>query len=210
MFRCGGSANLYEICSPTLSAAPARRIMTRSLSSLSQLATQKSGADGFALLNLDASSGSFVLSHASGAPVPTNLQGTLGLARVGGVSVASYPLRIDDTVTGLLAFSFRRVAIPVSSLAVLDRMARVIESVYALPHSMARLAARVSDLETELADVKIAERVRGLLESGPENLDTVEIVSRHVESVQRGRRVSALLEQMLTDLEDRVQERKLV
>jgi hypothetical protein len=184
--------------------------MTRSLPSLAQLAVRKSGADGYALLKLDTASGRFVAFHASGAAVPEGFRCTPGLTLSGGMSVASYSLHTHGAVTGLLAFSFGRAAVPEASLAVLDRMARVIESVYGLPYDMARLASRVSDLETELADVKIAERVRGLLEDGTENIDTVEIVARHVESVQRGRQASAFLEQMLPDLEDRVQERKLV
>jgi hypothetical protein len=72
----------------------------------------------------------------------------------------------------------------------------------------ARLAARVSGLEATLADSKIADRVRGLLqEARPE--DAVETVLRHVEQVLRKRQVVDVLERMLRDAEDEVHERSL-
>jgi AmiR/NasT family two-component response regulator len=182
-----------------------------SLPSLALLTMHESGADGYALFDLDEKGERLVQRHASGIPLPApeSLNVTGGLVRQGKFSVASYPLHLEGAVNGVISFAFRDAAISERRISIVDRMAKVIETVHAFPHRTSLLAARITSLEAELTDAKIAERVRGLLEN-PVNPDVVDTVIRHVEKVNRGRQFTTLLEQFLPALEDRVVERKLI
>jgi response regulator NasT len=185
--------------------------MIRSLSSLALLAMQESAADGYALFELDDTGEHFVQRHATGVPlpVPDNRNVGRGLVRQDTVSIASYPLRLEGSVNKVLAFVFRDTVISDRRIAIVERMAKVIETVQTLPHRTSRLAARITSLEAELMDEKIAERVGGLLED-PLDPDVVDTVIRHVESVKRSRHFTTLLERFLPTIEDQVLERKLI
>jgi hypothetical protein len=73
----------------------------------------------------------------------------------------------------------------------------------------AHLVERLADLEAQLMDSKIADRVRGYLAdetgSGP-----VEAIARHVETVLRPTRTRIMLEQASSEMEDEIEERRLV
>jgi hypothetical protein len=130
------------------------------------------------------------------------------VATSGGATVAFYPLRADEHFSGILFFTFCGSTITTPSLVVLDRLASAIQTVYRLPRSTARLVSKIGSLEVELAAIKISERTLGLLADSAPASESVDTVVRHVEAVMEKR--PAVLERLLPDLEQLVDERKLV
>ena len=127
-----------------------------------------------------------------------------------GLTVLSFPLHAEDEVTGVLTFVFRGVAIPPRAQALLERIAPVIEEVWRLsllPAVYARNAARIGELEIELADSKIADRARGMLAGSAAPRDGVDTIIRHVESVLRPGQFGTVLQQLTQDLEQEIAER---
>jgi hypothetical protein len=192
---------LYEIPYPTQDP------LRQSVTSLALFAMQAAGADGYSWSERDEPRGVMVPPYSSGFSVPRWERGEVpaGIVARDGVAVVSYPMG-----AGLLVFVFRRETVPEEHLAILDRMAAVIEAVYAIPHTTAQLAARIGKLDAELAGIKIAERTRGYLANGDRNGETVDAVVQHVETVMQARPFAAALEQLLPELEDRLDERRAV
>lgn len=183
----------------------------QSIHSLAEFAMHASGADGYAFYELD-NAGELSVRDFAGLLVgdPTNWHGTEGPIFRDGITVSSWSLCGEDDVSGLIVFAFIGHAIDRERTTVLDRLARVIEAVYRLPRSTARLATKINSLDAELAGIKISERTLGLLANGAPSSETVEIVIRHVERVLQGCLLGTALEQLLADLEERIAERRLV
>ncbi len=80
-----------------------------SVSTLAQLAMHLTGADGYALYALDQESGALIVQFSAGAslPQPQDLAMLNGVARRPGIVVISYPFRLEGSLIGTLAFSFR-------------------------------------------------------------------------------------------------------
>jgi ANTAR domain len=72
-----------------------------------------------------------------------------------------------------------------------------------------QVAARISELEADLVDEKIADRVSGLLNADNLNGDAIEVIERHVEKVVGARQFGQILEDLQRELEDRIAERSL-
>lgn len=70
-------------------------------------------------------------------------------------------------------------------------------------------AARIGELETELADSKVAERAEGLLEEWNLDRDVVALIEAHVEAVLRPSEFRAMIERATKDLVEEIAERKL-
>jgi len=183
----------------------------RSIHTLAEFAMRASGADGYALYEID-DAGELILRDSTGIPVadPTDSNVTTGLIFRDDITVSSYPLRAEDAVCGLFAFGFREQVADKERLAILDRLALVIQAVYHVPPSTVRLAARISSLDAELASIKISERTAGLLTKGGPASESVETVVHHVKNVLQGCLLGTTLERLLPDLEDLVAERRLV
>src|SRR5579859_2184254 len=129
-----------------------------------------------------------------------------------GFTVGSFALRVGDSVTGLLMFFFRGSSIPPATRATLERMAGIMETVWHLSlvsAAYARAAARIGELETELADSKIADRARGLLANGALPSDAVDTIAQHVESVLRPGPLRTVLGQLNQEIEQEIAEREL-
>jgi hypothetical protein len=202
---------LHEIAYPTHD--PLRpSYASLALSGLMLFAMQAAGADGYSWCEVDGATGALVERYSSGISVPRweKLDGGWGVNWRQGVTVIRYPLRAEGDLTGTLAFAFRRDPIQDGDMAILNRMAAAIETLQAVPLTTARLATKIGRLDAELAGIKIAERTRGLMADGAANSAAVEGVVRHVEAVLEGRRFGGVLEQLLPDMEERVQERKAV
>jgi ANTAR domain len=186
------------------------------LSGLMLFAMQAAGAEGYSWCEVDSAMGALVERYSSGISVPRwavldgASDGASGVTSREGVTVIRYPLHAEGNLTGLLAFAFRRNVVQEEEVAILNRMAGAIETLHAVPNTTARLAARIGCLDAELAGIKIAERTRGLFANGAAGSEAVEGVVRHVESVLEGRQFGAVLQQLLPDMEERVQERKAV
>jgi hypothetical protein len=125
-------------------------------------------------------------------------------------SIASYAIRVEEAQVATLEFSFDQDPIPEAKRALLDQMAAAIETVQALPHSIASMAARAASLDVELAEIKISERTRGLMMEQAAAEDAVESIVRHVEQIRDRCELGVIFERLLPYLEDRVAERKLL
>jgi len=90
------------------------RPFPRSVQSLARLALQESGADGFAIYQLDPDGDQPMSKCREGLEAPDNLQA--------GDCEVSFPLSIDDGVTGRLSFVFRDSAVNLSPQLLLDFM----------------------------------------------------------------------------------------
>jgi hypothetical protein len=73
----------------------------------------------------------------------------------------------------------------------------------------ARRAARIGEMETELADSKIAARASGLLADEAGARDLIETIESHIEGVLRPSQFGTMIEQMGRDLEEGIAQRKL-
>jgi hypothetical protein len=92
-----------------------------------------------------------------------------------------------------------------------DRIAATMQTirVAAAEDRYLRLVERLADLEARLMDSKIADRVRGYLADETDS-DPSEAIARHVETVLRPTRTRIVLEQALSELEEEIEERRLV
>jgi hypothetical protein len=163
----------------------------------------ETGADEYALDGYDQGCAFPVRLSGHGLQVPAGKQE--------GLSVARLPLRVQNREVGSLAFVFRATAISGDAGRLLKRCARMLESIWSLfdtPERVIDLATRISRRQAELADLKIAERALGFL-SHPEP-GAAETMVLHVESVLRTRRFEAILDQFAGDLEDQLEERKII
>jgi len=178
--------------------------LPRSLHPLALLAAREAGASGFTIYQCDPASGQRQVQFGWGLPVPE--------AGETGITVTSFPLRAGEEVTGVLAFVFREAPISHQAQSRLEQIAGAIEEVWRLslvPAAYARHAARIGELETELADSKIADRARGLLDSAAPPKDAIDTIVRHVESVLRPGQLGTVLAQLLQEVEREIAEREL-
>lgn len=189
-----------------MTASAPVQLRRESLQPLASLAMREAGADGYALFQHDAEARLTCITAGGVHMAPQNLAGSADLA------VASFPLHSRDAVTGVLAFGFTSRVIPITVKRQLGRIAAAIERVWQLSDAaedLMRVAARVAELETEVADSKIATRTRGFLQSPAGDRDVVETVARQVETLL-GRFESAdLMEQRARLLEGELEERAL-
>jgi ANTAR domain len=177
--------------------------LPRSLQPLAQIALTDAGADGCAIYQVDPTTESRELKFAWGVPVPE--PGDAGF------TVDSFPLRVGEAVSGILIFVFRGRAIAPTTRAVLERVAGAIEGVWRLtlvPGAYAQNAARIGELEIQLADSKIADRACGMLAKGASQ-DAIDTIVRHVESVLRPGQLATVLGQLTREIEQEIAEREL-
>jgi hypothetical protein len=167
------------------------------------LVMRETSADGYVLYGYEQDCAFPVRLSSHGLEVPP--------AEQAGLSVARLPLRVQNRDLGSLAFVFRASAVPDTAWRVLGRLARMLESIWSLfatPEGAIDLAVRISRRQAELADLKIAERAVGFLKHPePDSVDTLAI---HVECVLRARRFEAVLDQFASELEDQLEERKII
>ena len=176
----------------------------RSLQPLALLAAREAGAAGYTLYSVDPATEARTVTLTWGTPVPKSTDP--------GFTVDLFPLRAGEAVTGVIAFVFRGSTITPASRATLERMAHVIEQVWRLsllPKSYAQSAARIAELENELADSKIADRVLGLLANGAVPRDAIDTVVGHAESVLRPGQLAIVLGQLTEEMEQDLAEREL-
>jgi ANTAR domain len=190
---------------------PKQDPLRQSVTSLALVAMQAAGADGCHIAEAERLSGSLVNRYSNGAALPAWLESSAaGVIHGPGVVVAAYHLQAQGLLAGRLAFVFRSAEVAREKLAILEKLAPIIESVHALPYLTARIASRIARLEAELAAMKIVERTRGILAGGATESGAVETVVGHVESVLEGHYFGSSLRQLLPDIEDRIAQRRVV
>jgi hypothetical protein len=170
-----------------------------SLSALARVAMREAGADGYAFFHKAAGAIGFVPQDASGdAIVEENFINPL---------FVTYSLGAD----GVLAFVFHNQARLREARPQLARIARTIEAVWQAAHAVeqySQLANHVAELETSLMDAKIADRTLGFLVTP--SPDPIEAIARHVDGVLRETSTRRALQQILRELEEEVEERRLM
>jgi hypothetical protein len=180
------------------------RPLPQSLHPLALIAAKETGADGYAIYQVDAGTQVHEMKFSWGVDIPDSGQP--------GFAVERFALRTGEEITGILAFVFQSKPVRPATRETLDRMARVIEEVWRLsqlPSLYARNAARIGELEADLADSKIADRACGMLASGAAPRDAVDTIVRHVESVLRPGQLSTVLPQLIEEIEQEIAERQL-
>jgi ANTAR domain len=175
-----------------------------SLEPLALIAAKEVRAVGYAIYKVDPVTESRELKYCWGAWAPESGEK--------GFRVVSFPLRAGETVTGILAFVLSGNANEPATRASLDRIAGAVEEVWRLSSLSARYAqgaARVAELETELADSKIADRALGMLARGEPPRDAIDTIVRHVESVLRPSELATTLGELTQQIEQEIAEREL-
>jgi len=178
--------------------------LPQSLQPLAEIAVNDARAAGYAIFQMDSASGLPVLKLARGAPVPES-PGS-------GFVVDSFRLQIGETVEGLLTFVFKGSRIAPVTHTVLQRIARAMEAVWRLtviPSAYAQHAARIGEMESQLADAKIADRASGMLSSGAPPRDAADAIVRHVEAVLRPGPLGSAIQQIEEQVEREIAEREL-
>jgi len=172
----------------------------RSVEALALLALKQTLADGYAVYEIEAGTGDRRLKLAAGLSVQehhaierTELRHPLGSGSRSGEVVFLCGTGGGDRAN-------------------LERIARAIDQVWRLSllaESYAREAACIGALEAELADSKIAERARGLLEYPEIGDDGIDTIVRHAESILRPTSIESTLAQFHQELERQIAEREL-
>jgi ANTAR domain len=166
-----------------------------SLSALAQVAMRETEADGYAFFRKDQ------VIDASGTEIHADcIAGGAG-------QIVTYRLGAD----GILAFIYKDENRARQVRQQLDRIAASIEAVWSAAQTAGRyseLANEVADLEVQLMDSKISDRVRGYLSSRGDS-SLVENIARHVEGVLRPASAGRMLEELSRSLEEEVEERRL-
>ena len=187
---------------------PSLKSQHDSISELAQLALHCSGAEGYALYAQDPASGAWIARSSFGHALPEPEDLSRPLSERDGIAMVSYPLRVDGSAIAILAFSFREALVPDKSLAILDRMARIIERVYCFPHAATQAFAKINRLETDLMTAKISARAQALLGAALRG-DAGDAIVHHAESVLRSSRLRAALDSLLREGEEEIRARKL-
>jgi AmiR/NasT family two-component response regulator len=175
-----------------------------SLEALAQIACHGSGAEGYAFFQRNSGTGSLTRVAGGSAVIPESRPD-------GAPAFIEYALGSDGVASGSLVFSFSSDAHAQQARAQLDRIAATIRTIWAASatENYADLVGRVADLETRLMDSKIADRARGLL-TAEAGSDPAEAIARHVDGVLRPTPTRRILEQVLSELEEEIEERRLV
>ena len=177
--------------------------LPQSLQPLIEIAVHDACAEGCAIYRLNFRTGRRELGFAWGAAVPDSDPAGFTM---------EFPLRVDEGVDGILTFVFRTNAVTDDVRTLLERVARSIEAVWRLtllPDTYARKAARVGELEAELADAKIADRARGMLTNNERPSGAADTIVRHVESVLRPGQMEVVMGQLTAEIEKQIAERAL-
>jgi AmiR/NasT family two-component response regulator len=171
----------------------------KSLSALAQVAMREVGADGYAFFQRAGEISTLLPEDAAGSAITED--------SFSNPQVVTYQLGAD----GVLAFAFHDHARLQESRPQLDRIAGTIQAVWQATHTLehySQLANHVAELETSLMDAKIADRALGFLVT--RGLDPIEAIARHVGGVLRETSTRRALQQISQELEEELEERRLV
>jgi len=183
----------------------ANRPLPQSLRHVARLGLQNSGAQGYAIDQLMADGEAWVRRWAEGLSVPEGDSPNL--------MVICFPLGHEDAETGALSFVFHDKTVSDKTRLQLTQIAAATESIWQLwqaPGVYARSVIRIAELEAELADSKIVDRVCALLERGNLDLNPIDAISRSVDSIIRPFEFGTVLKRLVRDLEQDLAEYELV
>jgi ANTAR domain len=176
-----------------------------SLETLAQIALRETGAQGYAFFERSNVTGSLIRLAGGGVIIPE----VRPPART--PALVEYPLRINEVINASVAFAFGADAEAAQSRPQLDRIAATVQTIWAAAGAAERYADlidRVANLETQLMDSKISDRARGFLTNRAHS-DAAAAIARHVDGVLRPTQTRRMLEQVLSELEQEIEERQL-
>ena len=176
-----------------------------SLETLAQIALRETGAQGYAFFERSGSSGALILLAGGGAVIPQ----VAPPART--PALVEYPLRTNEAIHASVAFAFGTEGEAAQSRPHPDRIAATVQTIWAAGSAAERysdLIDRVANLETQLMDPKIADRARGFLSNHADS-DPATVIAPHVDGVLRPTQTRRMLEQILSELEQEIEERQL-
>lgn len=126
-------------------------------------------------------------------------------------AVVEYPLRVEGAIVASLVFAFAGNAEALRARPQLAHVAAAVQAIWSFgaKDRYGDLIARVSALEEQLLDSKIADRARGLL-TGETESEAIGILARHVERVLRPGSTRFFLERVSSELESEIEERQVV
>jgi hypothetical protein len=176
-----------------------------SLRALAQFAMRETSAVGWSLVqyapdgsgaNVVSSLGTAIPSTVLTEPAPDRLI-VLPLAPVG--------------ADAWVAFAFADSEAAASAAHSIPRFVEAFSAIWATRHRDSHYAAllrRISLLENELMDSRIADRINGLLH-GPSRADALDTIAGHVSSVLNAEGATEVLRTTLRQLEEEVDERRV-
>ncbi len=174
----------------------ANRPLPRSLRDLARLGLRTANAAGYAIDQLMADGEAWLRKWAEGVPVPE----TDGC----GLVVLCFPMGMENTETGALSFVFRGEAISDQARALTTQFATAADAIWRNWSSAgvyARSVNRIAELEAKLADSKISDRARGLLESALPPSEAVEMISQYIDNALRSNQLGRALDELARDAE---------
>ncbi len=183
-----------------------------SIEGLLSIVLEEADANGYAVYECDGSEGSLVLFCSHGISAHRSTTTTI-LTASSDSQIVSFSLMGPAGPAGLLDIAFQHKGAITQEILYLLQSAS--ESVGTLLQS-ARLAtelvgltARIAGLESQLAEVKIAERARGLAHQTDVDRRS-EILNAHIASVLNSRQIEQMLTAYIITLEDRLEERRIL
>jgi hypothetical protein len=181
-----------------------------SIAILARLAVRYASADGYAIYTLEHSSGALIPQSSDGKvrPAPEDLTMDVSTTQRDGAVIRCYPLRVEGSVVGAIAFSFLGLSLAEEKVEILDRLAKSIETLYCLPYVAAQLFEKVNALETEIVASKVFSRGQGLLTAEVDS-ETIALTERHVSTVLRSSRIWNALGTLLREAEEELKQREI-
>jgi len=173
---------------------------------LARVALRETKAIGFAIYQLSPTTKQPVLKCAEGSSVPDS-------QAQGNDAVASFGLNLgEDGIAGLLSFVFADASIMMSARSVMDEAAKFIESIWRFSRRpiCAQYAFLVGELEAKLADGKIKDRLRGVLETGAAWHDVSSRIASHIDQLLHPSLTEAALSSVEQRLNGRTGERHII
>lgn len=179
-----------------------------SLEAVAEIALRATGARGYAFYQQSRETRPPLRIGGGGVFVP---DAPAEANTVSGHVLVEYPLSTNGAISAAVVFSFETKSEATRAKPELDRFAGTLETIWvaATTETYPALAIRIADLEARLLASKIADRARGLLSDDADS-DPAEVIARHVDSVLRTTQTQRILEQVLSGLEEEIQERRLV
>ena len=165
---------------------------------------RETGGDGFTYFRIE-----------SGRPLRSNAFGKWiseeALSGEETPMAVSFPLRLGPSPDGILVFSFPTKEKCDNAKVLLNKLAATIRKVWAaasIAQTYQGILECIIALDTELIESKIVGYALGL-QAGISDQTLADAVSRHVDSVLRPSATMRALNQILRDLEEKVEERNL-
>ena len=183
-----------------------------SIEALLSIVLEESGANGYAVYEFNGTKENLFLACSHGMSSHRSTTTTV-LTAINDSQIVSFSLMGPAGPAGLLDVVFHhKEAITQEILYLLQSSAESVGTLLQhtrLATELASLTSRIAGLESQLAEVKIAERARGLAQQSEVDRKS-EILNAHIASVLNARQIEQMLTAYVITLEDRLEERRVL